>query len=108
MGMTVIMTELPTDNLMKSPQRMGKEGKVSQAVTKDLSSSSKFSGSCVLTLQTLLEEDGCWLITEITLMMTAVCLLRSPTAQGIFLWHLVLDSDHRVTISFSLSCGTSK
>merc|ERR1712228_989067 len=26
---------------------------------------SKFSGSCVLTLQTLLEEDGCWLITEI-------------------------------------------
>jgi len=38
---------------------------IDQAVTKDLSSSSKFSGSCVLTLQTLLEEDGCWLITEI-------------------------------------------
>ena len=30
-----------------------KKGRVSQAVTKDLSSSSKFSGSCVLTLQTL-------------------------------------------------------
>ena len=35
-----------------------RDGRVSQAVTKDLSSSSKFSGSCVLTLQTLLQREN--------------------------------------------------
>merc|ERR1712194_153254 len=34
------------------PGRKKRKTRVSQAVTKDLSSSSKFSGSCVLTLQT--------------------------------------------------------
>merc|ERR1740123_2770246 len=39
-------TQLTTENWMKRSY-------INQAVTKDLTSSSKFSGSCVLTLQTL-------------------------------------------------------
>jgi len=45
-----------------------KKGRVSQAVTKDLSSSSKFSGSCVLTLQTLPKrkrKEGASVLTRV-------------------------------------------